>query len=179
MPTTKSMPPKKQNQNSSTRLTTGGFANIAVFIILLFTMGGAVVYFKNFPPEKLPAGEPIEQSQVAETKESGENIVEEKPQNTESTTHPITPVTQADLKAARESYKECSIDTDCAPVGESCNGSCNCGDPINKKFVQQYASQLKSYCSANPPSKIKCTMICPDINLVKCVEKTCQWPKGW
>jgi hypothetical protein len=40
-----------------------------VFIVFLLTMGGAVVYFKNFPLEKLPMGESTEQLQKIEIEE--------------------------------------------------------------------------------------------------------------
>lgn len=56
-----------QTQNSLTSLATKGSAIIIVFIILLLTLGGAAVYFKNFPLEKLPTGEPTEQRGVVVT----------------------------------------------------------------------------------------------------------------
>jgi hypothetical protein len=55
-----------QTKNSSTPLTTKGPVNIVVFIVLLLTLGGAAVYFKNFPMTKAPATEP----KLVETKES-------------------------------------------------------------------------------------------------------------
>ena len=52
-----------------------GFANMIVLVILLLTMGGAVVYFKNFPLEKLPAEQPPEQPKTKEAK----NIITNNP----------------------------------------------------------------------------------------------------
>jgi hypothetical protein len=67
------MPPKNQNQNSSTLLTTGGFANMIVLVIFLLTIGGAVLYFKNFPLTKMPVVQPTEQPQAVVEKEVATN----------------------------------------------------------------------------------------------------------
>ena len=57
----------QQPQNSSTPITTRGFANIAVFIVLLVVLGGTVAYFKNFPMTQAPAKQPTDSTQEAET----------------------------------------------------------------------------------------------------------------
>jgi hypothetical protein len=68
---------KNQSKNSSTPLITGGFANMIIFIIFLLTMGGTVVYFKNFPLEKLPVEnvqkENMEKVAVAPVEEKNKN----------------------------------------------------------------------------------------------------------
>lgn len=56
-----------QTQNSSTSLTTKGSATIVVFVILLFTLVGTAVYFKNFPITNVLVAQPQSQTEVKTT----------------------------------------------------------------------------------------------------------------
>jgi hypothetical protein len=92
-----------QLKNSSTPLTTKGSANIIVFIVLLVTLGGAVVYFKSFPL-RIPT--PTEQPQVLNMEKSTTSV----PRTVENI------VSTNSVPEIPEKATSCLQDTDCILV---------------------------------------------------------------
>lgn len=70
--------------------------------------------------------------------------------------------------------RACSADSDCIAVQVDCDKiNCECGIPINKKFEEKYAQQVKS-CRGDVRSIPECEFVCAQ-GSIQCINGRCEF----
>tara|TARA_Y100000310_G_scaffold342519_1_gene446116 strand:- start:1430 stop:1789 length:360 start_codon:yes stop_codon:yes gene_type:complete len=69
-----------------------------------------------------------------------------------------------------ENHVKCEVDFDCELIEYRCD-NCGCGQPVNKKYVDEYSSELKEVCSLFKDEYCD-PSICPEGD-IRCVDSRC------